>query len=402
MTPVDDSLRDGERSAVSRDWLSRLVSLGALAFAVTILLAFGVFGVGRGMTFAQGNFDMNDLYLAGRLWLQGLNPYDPAPWAELTATHFGTPFTSFAYPPTVFPICFLLELFASASVIWAKVAMTVLNLSSVGALAWLSIRLCESPGTPAVPHWREPAAYLSAAFLIANQHTAAVVWMGQTSLVAAALVLGSWYLADRGSDWAAGVLLGLSSMKPQFGLLFGLWFLLGRRWRLLEAAALTALAAAAFPLAAVGPVPTLQGWLRTVSAYQHDFTNLPAFPHMFGVRSVADALGVELPNLAPLAVGIALALYPFRERLGRALAPGILFCVEALFISAHGYDLVGAAIIGTPLTYRLRSSWRRSLALALAVFISVPLQIWLALGAPRAMRLRELALSTLVLLAVGA
>ncbi len=79
---------------------------------------------------------------------------------------------------------------------------------------------------------------------------------GQNGLMVAALFGGAMLLLDR-RPVLAGILIGLMSCKPQFGLLIPIALLCGRRWTAFIAAALTTLAFAAAALLAFGP----QDWL---------------------------------------------------------------------------------------------------------------------------------------------
>jgi hypothetical protein len=84
-----------------------------------------------------------------------------------------------------------------------------------------------------------------------------VVWTnaaGQNGFLTAALIGGVLLLLDR-RPVVAGILLGLLTYKPHFGLLFPLVLLLDRRWTVIGAATLTALALAAAAWMAFGTEP---------------------------------------------------------------------------------------------------------------------------------------------------
>jgi arabinofuranan 3-O-arabinosyltransferase len=86
---------------------------------------------------------------------------------------------------------------------------------------------------------------------------AGVVWTlaaGQNGFLTAALVGGVLLLLDR-RPVVAGILLGLLTYKPHFGLLFPLVLLLDRRWTVIVSATLTALALAAAAWLAFGSEP---------------------------------------------------------------------------------------------------------------------------------------------------
>ncbi|MDX1574890.1 MAG: glycosyltransferase family 87 protein [Kiloniellales bacterium] len=74
---------------------------------------------------------------------------------------------------------------------------------------------------------------------------------GQNGLMIAALFGGAMLLLDR-RPILAGILIGLMSCKPQFGLLIPIALVFGRRWVAFAAAAVTTLAFAAVSLLAFG------------------------------------------------------------------------------------------------------------------------------------------------------
>ncbi len=82
---------------------------------------------------------------------------------------------------------------------------------------------------------------------------------GQSSLLTAAMLIGIFAWLDR-RPVAAGVLIGLLTLKPQLGLLFPVLLIASGRWRVFAAAAVTTLALAAFSAALFGP----QVWIDFV------------------------------------------------------------------------------------------------------------------------------------------
>jgi hypothetical protein len=75
---------------------------------------------------------------------------------------------------------------------------------------------------------------------------------GQSSLITAAMLIAILACLDR-APIAAGVLIGLLSLKPQLGLLFPVMLIACRRWRVLAAAALTTALIVAATAALFGP-----------------------------------------------------------------------------------------------------------------------------------------------------
>jgi hypothetical protein len=78
--------------------------------------------------------------------------------------------------------------------------------------------------------------------------------VGQTGLLVAALLATTLGSMDR-RPLLAGIALGVLTVKPQFGLLFPMVLVLTGRWRVVGAAAATALLAGAASVLAFGPEP---------------------------------------------------------------------------------------------------------------------------------------------------
>jgi len=107
--------------------------------------------------------------------------------------------------------------------------------------------------------------------------------VGQNGLLVAALFATTLGLLDR-RPAAAGVALGLLTIKPQFGLLFPLVLVLTGRWRVVAAAGATALLAAAASVLAFGPDP----WRAFLSHFGSSTERLlvHASPGMARIQSV--------------------------------------------------------------------------------------------------------------------
>jgi alpha-1,2-mannosyltransferase len=74
---------------------------------------------------------------------------------------------------------------------------------------------------------------------------------GQNGFLTAALLGGALQLLDR-RPWLAGMLIGLLTYKPQFGVLIPIALLAGGRWRSIGAAVATVAALLALSFATLG------------------------------------------------------------------------------------------------------------------------------------------------------
>jgi alpha-1,2-mannosyltransferase len=180
--------------------------------------------------------DFSNVYAAGHLAWQGraADAYDPPLQHEAEKAVFGgrdVPFYGWHYPPFFLGIAFLV---AALPYAW--------SLS-----AWLAASF---------------AAYLAAirailprreTLLIASAFPAVFVntGHGQNGFLTTALLGGALHLLTR-RPWLAGVLIGLLTYKPQFGVLIPIALIAGGHWRTIGAAALTAMALLALSTLAFG------------------------------------------------------------------------------------------------------------------------------------------------------
>ncbi|SCY40742.1 glycosyltransferase family 87 protein [Paracoccus tibetensis] len=359
-----------------------------LTAALGALVLFGILGVGRGgSVFAH---DMRYLYGAGAVWLQGASPYDLETFKAAMLALLGVASDSFAYPPNAFPLAAIL---GSGSPARADLLIGLLNLMALAGLA-LFVRAAVA----AAGDGRDRLLVLvTIAVLVGNPFTAHVFWMGQTTLIAAALVYGAWLCAHRRMDVLAGVLLGLSAFKPQIAFLVGLWFLLDRRWLLLAAAAGATLAASAWPIATGGLAGSWLAWAATLHEYQSTGFNTVTFRHVFGLRSLLAGLGLPAPSLLPAGVAALIGLYLMRRRYDEIWLVNAVLVISFLMLFAHDYDLAPVAVIAAPLLTVARGRPGVLVLLCLlAAVIFFPQRVWQALDLAPAARSRELALLALL------
>src|SRR5262245_9079541 len=232
----------GPASPPARSLTERLELVGfALTFAYLVFLvgcAFHGYWLidGAGQPIAN---DFVNVFAAGKLVLEG-NPAAAYDWtihrqAEVAAVgHEFEGYFNWPYPPT-----FLLP----------AAALAVLPFIPA-ALAWLAVTLPLYVVTIRAIIGERCGILLACGF-------AGVVWtaaVGQNGFVTAALIGGVLLLLDR-RPIMAGVLLGLLTYKPHFGILFPLVLLLDRRWQVIAAAIVTALALAALATLAFGVAP---------------------------------------------------------------------------------------------------------------------------------------------------
>lgn len=186
-------------------------------------------------------FDFVAFWSAGKLVLQGhaLAAYTPHLQHAAEVSTVGHDFTTilgWSYPPAFLFVAGGLALlpFVPAFLVWI-VSTLILYASVVRAIA------------------KERAALLLA---LAPPWVLFETFNGQNGFLTAALV-GSVLLALEEMPGVSGVLLGLLSIKPQFGVLFPIVLLAGGYWRTFIWAALTVAALTALTSLAFGPAATM-------------------------------------------------------------------------------------------------------------------------------------------------
>lgn len=216
------------------DWLTRSRVRGylwilALLNGVTLvaLVASSRHGVDRN-GFLLGT-DFLSFWTVGRMLGAGGDVYDQAAHIAAQQAYFtqADAFTAFFYPPGFLPFCYPLGWlpYFPALAAW---------LLATGALFVLAVMRWLRAYPIAAPAWLLLAAFPASVIQITH---------GQTAFLSAGLLaLGALWV--RPAPVLAGVLLGLATVKPQFGLLVPLVLVLTGAWRAILAAAATALALA--------------------------------------------------------------------------------------------------------------------------------------------------------------
>lgn len=348
--------------------LQRLATIAA-TIAVVLLLAFGVAGLGRGGAPALTDFD--EYYAAGRCWLGGHSMYDPAAFTgEMRSLGYDAHDLWLPYSPAFVPLALLFGALPNGI---ACGAMWIVNLAGVAFLCVAAIRLarCARPATNAV----------LVSVVAGLPCSATVLWLGQLTIWMAALTCAAWCARRERRSVLAGVLLGLTSIKPQFSFLLVLWFALGREWKVLFVAGLTALALCAYSMIVLGAFEPFRLFLVGVAHYSdpgHGADSL-GDPHVLGLPSLLTALGVQGlsvgPFLALLAIAAAAAWFA-RRRLRADGVLALLLCAQVALVYAHDIELVFLVPAWAWLWTRYGAAGKGALAsLALLLAVSLPARL---------------------------
>ncbi len=186
--------------------------------------------------------DFLNLWFAGKLALLE-NPsqyYDPDLYMQALNAAIGEHYigNQLSYPPTQFLLGLPFGLLPY----------------NVAYPAWLALNL-------GAIYWSVRPLINRSLFVLLLISPAALVWLlcGQSSLLCAALILGAFRLIDS-APRRAGILIGLLIIKPQLALLFPLFLLVTKRWRVFFFAGITVLCLMAFSVAWLGVAPWIAYW----------------------------------------------------------------------------------------------------------------------------------------------
>jgi len=327
--------------------------------SVIALVYFGLLGQGLG----PSDEDFAVLHFAARSWLTGLDPYRPA--FRLTPED---DIVLFPYPPHSAAVLLPLGFFGfqTAALLWKLV-----NVAAVALIVGLTFRRA----LRARPRPTRTELLVVAALIIGNSFTTKVVWQGQTSLIVLAAVMAAWELAPR--RWlVAGVCFAIAGFKPQAAVLFGIWLLLEREWRVLATVAAATLLMSAYPFLTQGVVGSLHSWWTTLQGYGEEGPNALGSPRMVTLQSLLYTVGIQVPNLTLAALVLTVLLWLFRKRFSTDAIPGLLLGLSATFISGHDQDYVWLIPLATTLWLQAREDRYRSVVFAsLLGLVMTPLRL---------------------------
>lgn len=181
---------------------------------------------------------------------------------------------------------------------------------------------------------------------------------GQSSFITAAMLLLIFAWLDR-RPWAAGILIGLLTMKPQLGLLFPFMLAASGRWRVFAVAALTATALVAVTSVTFGPKVwidfiTLGLPAQNLVLADPNLVATPFYPTVFmNIRgldtSYAVAMAVQLP-FSLGAVAVVSWAFAFRRDGDPALLRAVFFaCTVAASPYLLAYDILPLTVAAVAL-----------------------------------------------------
>jgi hypothetical protein len=212
----------------SGEWLTpaRARGYSLLVLGLCILAMAGWIALSDNLIDRNGKpvgTDFSNVYAAGELTWQrrAAEAYQPALQHAAEKTVFAgreVPFYGWHYPPFFFAVAVLV---AAVPYAWGLSIWLVTSLAS-----YLAVLRAILP--------RPETLLIAAAFPAVFVN----IGHGQNGFLTTALLGGALHLLDR-RPWLAGVLIGLLTYKPQFGVLIPIALLASGRWRTIGAAMIT-------------------------------------------------------------------------------------------------------------------------------------------------------------------
>lgn len=329
--------------------------LAALGAAYTGL------GIRRLTADVTGSFpvDLRLRWMESRLLVEGRNTQRVGhPDALIPASHEIMRRSGGAYPPWSYLFGLL---FVPPAAWWqARYYFAALNLLALGAVGWFAwARAGRLTRTEA----------LVAAVLPFTSFPAAIcLSYGQYGVVVTALVAGAIVLLERGHGGRAGLVLGLSLVKPQLAAPFCIALAATRRWRACLAAGLLLAGATLAMAAMVGETP---GGVAATAVTEMRHARASSNPLLDGLSVVMHQRhAVVVLGLAATALMAALAA-------SRPAEPFPLAClsvVVAMFWTHRKH--FDASLMTLPLVWLWLEAMRTKRPADLAVFLAVGLTLW--------------------------
>ena len=267
--------------------------------------------------------DFISFWTVGRMLVDGANVYDAVLHIRIQTDYFssGTGYAAFFYPPVslffFLPLGFLPYLPALCA--W---------LLTTGAAYVAAVRLWFRHTGLDWPGWMWLAAFPPVLITITH---------GQTSFLCAAL-LGAGAILVRSRWLLAGLLLGLATFKPQFGLLVPIVLVLTGQWRVIASASVT-----------VGAVATL-ATLAFGSQVWSDWLALSATAQAAMAQGVIGYAKMQSPfaGLMLLGAGASFA-YLFQIGVGIAVIGSVIWVSwRREYSLAHASLMLAGAPLMTP------------------------------------------------------
>mgnify|MGYP006431378759 CR=1 FL=1 len=269
--------------------------LGFLSAVAIFMLGWGyiTLKVFFPSTSSQG-LDFDVIWLAGRIWLEGQNPYDSSTFSAKAIETFGyARQAEWFYPPSWAPVSIVMGIFPFGVAEWLWRLINYLALSGivVTTILWLRQRISIE--------WTDSKLWLGAAYGYFLQATPIAISLGQTSIISTFGMMLALYAMGCGSLFWATAGLYLLSLKPQLAIIFLVAIFFGGLYRVAISGGLAVFLAGTIAFVLSGFQSNLNGFLNNLDAHSGLTVNQPA-----NLTGITNLLNYKLPTQALIAIAI--------------------------------------------------------------------------------------------------
>ena len=292
--------------------------------AITLAIMFGIAGYGR----PHGPQDVSlydfssYIYPAGKMWLNGLNPYDGF----------------FPYPPNSALLCMLLSV---TDLETSKILFLGLNVLCIILWVYLCIKLYNHQNREKKFFLLDVRLSLLISMLVGNVFIFNVLWVGQTSIFIAAALLASYYFYIRSSEISSGIFLAFALNKPQLAYTFFVWLVLEKKWKTLAASIAATMILGIVPIYNRGIITTIQDWINVLNEYIQ-VVNRICFWNLFGLQPLFKDFGIQIgsPIIFICSIFLIIWIHKYYKTTDILKLYGILTIIGLLLGQASQYDLI--------------------------------------------------------------
>lgn len=300
--------------------------------------------------------DFGYLWVAGRLWLKGQNPYDTLLFLNEYQPHFEFKLklerAIFAYPPTWAPVTMFLALFPFqiALLLW-----TATNIISLIAIIVITAFWLKSQNFKVF--WQDMRLWLGACYCFLMQSNIALFFYGQTGIIA---TLGAILIIYATSQNAIilGIIGGyLLLLKPQLAVILFTTLFVAKNYKIIIGTMALTFLASGLAFLRNGVVENIQGFLGNLSKYT--LADVNKADHLVGFKNLLyHYTSLDIPSkLLPvfgIIIGIVCGVLISRYR--GSLARGVkkyrlirlqviilTFTATLFLMPLHTFDLIFCA-----------------------------------------------------------
>ena len=283
--------------------------------------------------------DFRFLWLAGRLWLQGKNPYDNSVFMDESTKIWGEAIINWAYPPSWAPISMFFGIFSFEI---SELFWRILNYSSLIGIIIITVLWLQSYG---FSHWRDKRVWIGASYGFLLQSTPIVVALGQTSIICTLGLMILLY-SSRKKKFIPAIIGGyLLALKPQLGIVILTALFIAGNYQIIIGSIGLAVLGSGLACFRSGFSENIQGFFTNLSKYSQiklnqppDLTGLTQLLNYYASLEVSSKIFALFGVVLGIGCGFLIRRYSFKGEIERAINPKLLNSVylQSIMITIIG------------------------------------------------------------------